>query len=101
MECWIFPQKALPQKGRMSAHVVVDSAELGHGWVLVASRVEALEMLEGKGEKKEGRYEATNGMCCCSADISAEMPINWPHCPAVPKRRRRGPLSSLHGADPR
>jgi hypothetical protein len=40
-------------------------------------------MLEGKGGKKEGRYEATNGMCCCSADMSAEMPINWPHCPAV------------------
>ncbi len=37
----------------------------------------------------------TDCMCSHSADRPAEMPINWHHCPAVPKPRRRGSLSSL------
>jgi len=36
-------------------------------------------MPEGKGEKKEGRYEEIHGRCSRYADLSAQVPINRHH----------------------
>ena len=57
-------------------------------------------MPEGKGEKKEGRYEEIHGRCSRYADLSAQVPINRHHILLRQDAAGEGPLSSLHTADP-